>query len=74
MIRLELEPLLEKRAKTFYWLAKTAGIHHAVMSKLRHNDMKSVRFDVLDRLCDVLECSPGDILVKVDEGKKGSKK
>ncbi len=73
MIRLELERHLQKRGETFYWLAKNARINHSVMSKLRHNDMKALRLDVLDRICETLECEPGDILVRVPD-KKGGKK
>jgi putative transcriptional regulator len=73
MISLELEKLLEKRGRTFYWLAKEAGINHAVMSKLRHNQMIALRLDVLDRICEVLECEPGDVLVRTSENKEGLK-
>ena len=73
VIMLQLEPLLQKRGESFYWLAKTTGINHAVMSKLRHNGMKALRLDVLDRICTALECEPGDILVRVPD-KKASKR
>lgn len=73
MIQLRLEPLLEKRGESFYWLAKTAGINHSVMSKMRNNKMKAITIDVLDRICGVLQCEPGDVLVRVPD-KKGVKK
>lgn len=62
MIELKLEEALAERGKTFYWLAKESGISHPVMSKLRHHQMKALRLDVLDRLCETLQCQPGDLL------------
>jgi putative transcriptional regulator len=65
MIKLNLESLLQERGRSFYWLAKNAGIHQAMMSRMRHQDVKAITLDVLDRICDALECSPGDVLIKV---------
>lgn len=61
MVKLRIDELLKERGRTAYWLAIEAGIHHAVMSKLRHNRAKSIRFDVLESLCRVLECEPTDL-------------
>ena len=74
MIELRIEPLLEARGESFYWLANKAGISHSVMSKLRNNKMKAITVDALDRICGVLDCEPGDILVRTHDKKKGSKK
>jgi putative transcriptional regulator len=64
MIKVALEELLAKRGKSAYWLAKQAGLHQSVVSKLRHNEMIALRLDVLDRVCDALECEPGELLVR----------
>ncbi len=74
MIKLEIETLLAEKGRTFYWLAKETQINHAVMSKLRHNQMVALRLDVLDRICEALECEPGDILVRVSDKKKSEQK
>ena len=74
MINLNLQKLLEDRNRTFYWLAKEANINHAVMSKMRHQKVKAITLDVLDRVCVVLECEPGDVLIRVPNVKPTGKK
>lgn len=73
MVLLNLEKLLAERDRSFYWLAKSARINHAVMSKMRHNQVKAITLDVLDRICAVLDCEPGDVLLRVPD-KKGAKR
>ena len=62
MVKLRINELLERKGRTAYWLAIETGINHAVIAKLRHNRAKSIRFDVLESLCKVLECEPTDLL------------
>jgi putative transcriptional regulator len=33
------------------------------MSLLKNGKVKGVRFDTLDKICEILDCQPGDILV-----------
>jgi len=42
-----------------YWL-RTNGMHPAVVNKLRKNER--VNTDTIDRLCELLNCQPGDIM------------
>lgn len=74
MIKLNLDVLLAARERSFYWLAKEANINHSVMWKMRHNHTKAITLDVLERICAVLECAPGDVLIRVSEPKRASKK
>jgi putative transcriptional regulator len=74
MIKLNLETLLAERGRSYYWLANEAKINHAVMSKMRHNRTKAITLDVLDRICSVLNCEPGDVLIRAAEEKPASKK
>ena len=69
MIEIKLEQLLNGRGMTAYALAKQAGLHQSVIAKFRHNEAKAVRLDVLERICNVLECEPGDLLVRKAEKK-----
>jgi DNA-binding Xre family transcriptional regulator len=74
MIELRLAELLRRRTpeegNTFYWLAKTTGLNHAVVFKLRHNTMKQLGLDVIERVCEVLDCEPGDWIVRVKKGRR----
>jgi putative transcriptional regulator len=73
MIEIRIEPLLKKQGKTFYWLAKETGLNHASIWKFRHGLTKGIQFDVLEKICEALECLPGDILI-LSRRKKSSNK
>ena len=47
------------RAKT---LADKMDLTEAQLSKIRNGHMKGIKFDTLYRLCEILECEPGDLL------------
>lgn len=47
-------------------LRKLAGISAPTMAKLRKDQI--VQTDILDRICKVLDCQPGDIMERVDAG------
>ena len=74
MIELRIEQLLDERGKTFYWLAKETGIGHTSLWRLRHGEAKGISYDFLERICRALECTPGDLLLLVDEPKSDSKR
>ena len=43
-------------------LATRVGITEQILSLLRTGKVKGVRFSTLEKICEVLECQPGDIL------------
>ncbi len=73
MIETRIAELLRERGKSLYWLAKETGIAYPTLWRLRDSKTESIAFRVLESICLVLECSPGDVLVIVPD-KKGSKK
>lgn len=48
-------------------LAEHVGITESNMSLLKQGKVKGVRFDTLERICQYLECQPGDLLAWVPE-------
>lgn len=44
-------------------LAAQIGITEQNLSLLKSGKVKGVRFETLAKLCDVLDCQPGDLLV-----------
>ena len=42
-------------------LSRRVGITHANLSALKNNRGRAIRFSTLTALCDVLECTPGDM-------------
>jgi putative transcriptional regulator len=43
-------------------LAERIGITEANVSLLKSGRVKGVRFETLEKICEVLDCQPGDIL------------
>jgi len=44
-------------------LAEKVGVTEQNLSILKNGKAKAVRFSTLDRICEALDCQPGDILV-----------
>ncbi len=57
-----LDVMLAKRKIRSKQLAEKVGITEQNISLLKSGKVKGVRFDTLERICEVLECQPGDIL------------
>lgn len=66
-IEVRLDRLLAERDMTVAELAERVGLTYANLSVLKNNRAKAVRFSTLQRLCEVLDCQPGDILAHVPE-------
>lgn len=54
--------MMAKRKIGLTDLAKKVGISNANLSILKNNKAKAIRFSTLERICQALECQPGDIL------------
>jgi len=53
-------------------LAQRIGIAEQNVSHLKSGKVKGVRFDTLEKICEVLDCQPGDILERrPDKGGDG---
>jgi putative transcriptional regulator len=65
-IRIEIEELRKRKGLTVSQLAEKVGITQANLFVLKGNRAKAIRFSTLESLCEVLECSPGDI-IKFDD-------
>ena len=72
-IQVRLTDLLEARGKTIYWLAKQAETDFSTLYRIRDGKARGIRFDLLARVCEALECQPGDLLELAD-GKPRAKR
>ncbi len=61
-IIVNLDVMMAKRKMSSNELAQKIGITNANLSILKTNKCKAIRFSTLDKICEVLECTPGDIL------------
>ena len=61
-IIVNLDVMLAKRKMRSRELAERIGIAEQNVSLLNSGKVKGVRFDTLEKICEILECQPGDIL------------
>ncbi|MGJ8625777.1 MAG: helix-turn-helix domain-containing protein [Sulfitobacter sp.] len=57
-----LDVMLARRKMRSKELAERVGITVQNVSLLKSGKVKGVRFETLERICEVLDCKPGDIL------------
>ena len=62
-IVVQLDLMLARRKMRSRDLAAAVGITEVNISLLKSGKVKGVRFDTLERICEVLQCQPGDLLV-----------
>ena len=60
IVRLDMMLALRKRRSNE--LAHAIGVTPSNLSLLKSGKVKGVRFDTLEKICQVLDCQPGDIL------------
>lgn len=65
-ILVNLDVMLARRKMSVGELAERIGITPANVSVLKNGRAKAIRFSTLDRICEVLDCQPGDVLEWVD--------
>lgn len=61
-ICITLDVMLAKRKVTSRDLARHVGITEQNLSLLKSGKVKGIRFATLEKICEYLECQPGDIL------------
>lgn len=61
-IVINLDVMMAKRKISSNELAEKIGITPANLSVLKTGKAKAVRFSTLEKICEALECQPGDIL------------
>ncbi|MDF3414141.1 helix-turn-helix transcriptional regulator [Sulfitobacter sp. M57] len=61
-IIVRLDVMLAQRKMKSKDLAAAVGITVQNMSLLKSGKVKGVRFETLAKICEVLECQPGDLL------------
>lgn len=66
-IVVRLDVMLARRKMRSRELAERVGITEQNISLLKSGKVKGIRFETLARICDVLDCQPGDLLEAVEE-------
>ncbi|NLY77088.1 MAG: helix-turn-helix transcriptional regulator [Tissierellia bacterium] len=61
-IIVNLDVMLAKRKMSVTELSERVGITMSNISILKNGKAKAIRFSTLEKICEVLDCQPGDIL------------
>lgn len=61
-IIINLDIQIAKRKMSMTELSEKVGITMANLSILKNGKAKAIRFSTLEKICEVLECQPGDLI------------
>ena len=61
-IAIHLDKLLADRGMTLTELSERVGVSVVNLSILKNGHARAIRFSTLTRLCEALDCQPGDML------------
>ena len=67
MIKLDVLRLLEEQGKTKYWLYKQLGMSYQNFSKMINNQTKSIRYENIETMCLLLNCTPNDLFIITED-------
>ena len=60
-MKLRIQEILNEKGKSKYWLYMQLGLSYQNFNRMLNNQTKSIRFENLKALCDILECTPNDL-------------
>ena len=61
-IIINLDVMLARRKMSVTELSEKVGLTMANISVLKNGHAKAIRFSTLNKICETLDCQPGDIL------------
>lgn len=67
MIIVRIDVMLAKRKMSVTELTEKLGLTMANVSLLKNGKVKAIKLSTLEKICEVLQCQPGDILEYIKE-------
>ena len=67
-IAIHLDKLLADRRMTLTELSDRVGVSVVNLSILKNGQARAIRFSTMTRLCQALDCQPGDLLTHINGG------
>lgn len=61
-VAITLDAMLARRGMTGKQLAERIGLSETQLSLFRSGKVRGIRFSTLAKMCEVLDCKPGDLL------------
>ena len=65
MFKLRVLDILKVKGKTKYWLYNQLNMSYQNFNKMVNNETKSIRYETLSLLCQILECTPNDLFAVI---------
>lgn len=69
MIIIRLDVMLARRKMSVTELSERVGITMANISILKNGKAKAIKLETLNKICQALECQPGDLLEYLEDEK-----
>ena len=63
MLYLNIEKLLEKNGRSKYWLVQELKSNYTVINNMIDNNTTGIKFDTIEKLCELFDCTPNDLFV-----------
>lgn len=58
---MNVQKLLNEKKKTRYWLVKEMQTTYKTVNKICDNTLTGLQLDTIEKLCEILECTPNDL-------------
>ena len=62
-MKVNIDNILKQQNKTRYWLSKKIEYSYPSLMNLANNKTDSIQFEILEKMCIALNCTPSDILI-----------
>ena len=66
-VKILLKQVRQSRKLSQNKLAQLVGMSLQNIQRIEYGDAKSIPLDTLDKLCEALNCQPGDLLIRVPD-------
>ncbi len=67
MVRLRALELLRESGRSKYWLYMQLGMSYQNFNRMVNNETKSIRYENIETLCQLFNCTPNDLFEISDE-------
>lgn len=61
MMKLRVLEILKEQNRSKYWLYTRMNLSYQNFNRLVNNETKSIRYENIEKLCTILNCTPDDI-------------
>ena len=58
---MNVQKLLDEKQKTRYWLVKQMQTTYKTVNKMCDNTLTGIQLETIEKLCNILECTPNDL-------------